>query len=68
MFGAATINGAGSFDFVVDVDDFGEPGAGVDKFQIQLSNGYGGSVAVTDVRGISLVLSVKGGSLSLWGV
>jgi hypothetical protein len=40
MFGTATVNGAGSFDFVVDVDDLGEPGTGVDKFRIQLSNGY----------------------------
>jgi uncharacterized repeat protein (TIGR01451 family) len=40
MFGKATVNGAGSFDFVVDVDDLGEPGTGVDKFRIQLSNGY----------------------------
>jgi hypothetical protein len=44
MFERATINGAGSFDFV-DVDDLGEPGTGVDKFRIQLSSGYtaGGS-------------------------
>jgi uncharacterized repeat protein (TIGR01451 family)/CSLREA domain-containing protein len=40
MFGTATVNGAGSFDFVVDVDDLGEPGTGVDTFRIQLSNGY----------------------------
>jgi hypothetical protein len=46
MFGKATVNGAGSFDFVVDVDDFGEPGAGVDKFQIQLSNGYAAGVGL----------------------
>jgi hypothetical protein len=46
MFGTATVNGAGSFDFVVDVDDFGEPGAGVDKFRIQLSNGYTAGAAL----------------------
>jgi len=46
MFGTATVNGAGSFDFVVDVDDLGEPGAGVDKFRIQLSNGYTAGVAL----------------------
>jgi uncharacterized repeat protein (TIGR01451 family) len=46
IFGKATINGAGSFDFVVDVDDLAEPGANVDKFQIQMSDGYiaGGTV------------------------
>ena len=40
IFGKATINGSGSYDFVVDVDDLGEPGIGVDKFGIQLSDGY----------------------------
>ena len=47
MFGKATVNGAGSFDFVVDVDDLGEPGAGVDKFQIQLSNGYSAGASLS---------------------
>lgn len=46
MFGKATVNGSGSFDFIVDVDDLGEPGAGVDKFQIQLSNGYTAGAAL----------------------
>ena len=46
IFGKATINGSGSYDFVVDVDDFGEPGSGVDKFRIQLSNGYTAGPAV----------------------
>lgn len=45
MFGRATVNGAGSFDFVVDVDDLGEPGAGIDRFKIQLSNGYAAGVS-----------------------
>jgi uncharacterized repeat protein (TIGR01451 family)/CSLREA domain-containing protein len=40
IFGKATINGSGSYDFVVDVDDLGEPGIGSDKFGIQISNGY----------------------------
>ena len=39
IFGKATINGAGLFDFVVDVDDIGEPGTS-DTFAIQISNGY----------------------------
>jgi len=39
IFGKATINGTGSYDFVVDLDDLGEPGVN-DKFRIQLSNGY----------------------------
>jgi hypothetical protein len=40
IFGKATIDGGGSFDFVADLDDLGEPGTDVDKFQIQLSSGY----------------------------
>lgn len=40
IFGKATIDGSGSYDFIVDVDDLGEPGTRVDKFRIQLSNGY----------------------------
>jgi hypothetical protein len=42
IFGKATINGSGSYDFVVDVDDLGEPGIGADKFGIQVSTGYTG--------------------------
>jgi hypothetical protein len=40
IFGKAMINGSGSYDFVIDVDDLGEPGIGSDKFGIQVSNGY----------------------------
>jgi uncharacterized repeat protein (TIGR01451 family) len=40
VFGKATINGSGSFDFVVDVDDIAESGVNVDTFSIKLSNGY----------------------------
>ncbi|HEX8833918.1 MAG TPA: post-COAP-1 domain-containing protein, partial [Abditibacteriaceae bacterium] len=39
IFGKATVNGAGSFDFVADVTDNGEPGNN-DTFAIRLSNGY----------------------------
>jgi hypothetical protein len=39
IFGKATVEGAGSFDFVVDVDDLGEPGTN-DTFRIQMSDGY----------------------------
>jgi hypothetical protein len=46
IFGKATINGSGSYDFVVDVDDLGEPGIGVDKFGIQISNGYNAGPAL----------------------
>jgi hypothetical protein len=46
LFGIATVNGAGSFNFVVDVDDLAEPGANVDKFAIQMSDGYTASGTV----------------------
>jgi len=46
IYGTATINGRGSFDFVVVVYDNGEPGAGVDSFELRLGNGYtaGGTI------------------------
>jgi hypothetical protein len=40
IFGTATVNGSGSFDFRIDVTDIGEPGAGQDTYRIRLSNGY----------------------------
>jgi uncharacterized repeat protein (TIGR03803 family) len=40
IVGKATIEQSGPYGFIVDVDDLGEPGTGVDKFGIQLSNGY----------------------------
>jgi hypothetical protein len=39
IFGTATINGAGSFDYRIDVADQGEPGT-ADTYRIRLSNGY----------------------------
>jgi hypothetical protein len=39
IFGKATINGAGSFDYRIDVQDLGEPGSS-DTYRIRLSNGY----------------------------
>ncbi|HEX6132070.1 MAG TPA: post-COAP-1 domain-containing protein [Actinomycetota bacterium] len=39
IFGTATVNGAGSFDFRIDVKDLGEPGD-TDRYRIRLSNGY----------------------------
>ena len=37
--GLATINGAGSFEYTLDLVDFGEPGT-ADTYRIRLSNGY----------------------------
>jgi hypothetical protein len=39
IFGTATINGTGSFDFRIDVKDLGEPGSS-DTYRIRISNGY----------------------------
>jgi hypothetical protein len=40
IFGTATINGGGTFNFRIDVTDNDEPGAGSDTYRIRLSNGY----------------------------
>jgi Big-like domain-containing protein len=40
IFGKATVNGSGSFDYRIDVTDNAEPGAGTDTYRIRLSNGY----------------------------
>jgi hypothetical protein len=40
IFGTATINGSGSFNYRIDVQDLGEPGIGKDTYRIRLSNGY----------------------------
>jgi hypothetical protein len=39
IFGTATINGAGVYDFRIDLHDLGEPGTS-DTYRIRLSNGY----------------------------
>jgi hypothetical protein len=39
FFGNATVNGTAT-TYRIDVDDFGEPGAGSDTFQLSTANGY----------------------------
>jgi hypothetical protein len=39
IFGTATVNGAGTFDFRIDVKDLDEPGRN-DTYRMRLSNGY----------------------------
>jgi Bacterial Ig-like domain (group 1) len=39
IFGTATVDGAGSFNYRIDVEDLGEPGTD-DTYRIRLSNGY----------------------------
>jgi hypothetical protein len=43
IFGTATINGSGTFDYRIDLKDAGEPGAS-DTYRIRLSSGYDSSV------------------------
>jgi hypothetical protein len=44
IFGTATIDGGGTFDYRIDVVDNDEPGAGSDTYRIRLSNGYDSGV------------------------
>ena len=43
IFGTATINGSGSFEYQIDLQDSGEPGT-ADTYRIVLSNGYDSGV------------------------
>jgi Mg-chelatase subunit ChlD len=43
IFGTATVDGAGSFDFRIDVADNGEPGRS-DTYRMRMSNGYDSGV------------------------
>ena len=50
IFGTASINGAGVFQFRIDVQDLGEPGR-TDTYRIRLSNGYDSGVQTLDKGG-----------------
>jgi hypothetical protein len=39
IFGTATVDGSGSVDFQIDLEDLGEPGT-ADTYRLRLSNGY----------------------------
>jgi Mg-chelatase subunit ChlD len=54
IFGQATINGSGTFDYRIDVTDNGEPGAGSDTYRIRLSNGYDSGTKVLEGGNIQL--------------
>ena len=47
IFGTATVNGGGSFDYRIDLKDLGEPGS-TDTYRIRLSNGYDSGVQVLE--------------------
>jgi hypothetical protein len=44
IFGNATINGAGTHAFRIDVQDLAEPGKGIDTYRILLDTGYDSGV------------------------
>jgi Bacterial Ig-like domain (group 1) len=39
IFGTTTVNGSGSYDFRIDVNDLGEPGS-TDRYRMRVANGY----------------------------
>ncbi|MFY9580479.1 MAG: Ig-like domain-containing protein [Gaiellaceae bacterium] len=40
VFGTATINGSGSYNYRIDLTDNGEPGIRADRYRIRLATGY----------------------------
>jgi hypothetical protein len=54
IFGTARIDGSGSFQYRIDVDDNGEPGRGRDTYHIQLSNGYDSGVKTLQAGNIQV--------------
>jgi adhesin/invasin len=48
IFGKATVDGSGSFDFRIDVTDLAEPGVGKDTYSIIVSTGYTSGVMVLE--------------------
>jgi hypothetical protein len=44
IFGEATIDGTGTHQFQIDLEDLGEPGKGADTYRIQLDTGYDSGV------------------------
>jgi hypothetical protein len=65
IFGTATIDGAGSVDYRIDVTDNGEPGR-TDTYQIRLSNGYDSGVQ-TLVGGNVQIHKASGGPAAAAG-
>jgi len=53
IFGTATVNGGGSFDYRIDLKDLGEPGTS-DTYRIRLSNGYDSGVQVLEGGNVQL--------------
>jgi YVTN family beta-propeller protein len=60
IFGTATIDGSGSYQYRIDVDDNGEPGKGRDTYHIQLSNGYDSGVKTLQAGNIQVQMRTQG--------
>ena len=54
IYGTATINGAGSFNFKIDVRDIAEPGVGKDTYRILLSSGYDSAERVLQAGNVQI--------------
>jgi hypothetical protein len=55
IFGRATIDGSGTFDYRIDLQDLGEPGK-TDTYRIRLSNGYDSGVKVLNQGNVQIHL------------
>jgi hypothetical protein len=53
IFGQATINGSGTFDYRIDLEDLGEPGTS-DTYRIRLSSGYDSGEQVLDSGNVQI--------------
>jgi hypothetical protein len=53
IFGQATINGSGTFDYRIDLEDQGEPGTS-DTYRIRLSSGYDSGEQVLDSGNVQI--------------
>jgi hypothetical protein len=54
ILGEATINGSGSHQFRIDVQDLGEPGRGRDAYRIQLDTGYDSGVRTLQAGNVQI--------------
>lgn len=53
IFGQATIDGSGTFDYRIDLQDLNEPGS-TDTYRIRLSNGYDSGVQTLDQGNVQI--------------
>jgi hypothetical protein len=56
IYGLARIDGSGSFDYRIQVNDNGEPGRGVDKYWILLSSGYNSGLQTLEAGNVQITV------------